>query len=272
MIKYITRLKILIGIIVGLHLFIFIALIFQEQIIFRSKEVADNYKFKILIPHKEYIWKDTANNKQIYNAIYTPRKKTIGSIFYLHGTSNNVEYHTQFIPYFTDRGYQVWMMDYSGFGKSRGVRTEESLYLNASSMFDSFALQYNLDSEKIILVGNDLGTGIASKLANLKSSEKLVLISPYYDLASLYKDYIPWFPFQLFLNYRLSNSEHITSFNGNVGIFFGANNMLIPYRNARKLQKVLKQGNEYHEYSNKLNSNVVDAEDFQSDLEKFLEK
>lgn len=272
MIKYIKRLKILIGILVGLHLFIFIALVFQEQLIFRSKEVSDNYKFKILVPHKEYIWKDTADNRQLYNAIYTPRKKTIGHIFFLHGTSNNIEYHTQYIPYFTDRGYQVWMMDYVGFGKSRGNRSEDLLISDASKMFDSFAVQNNIDPKDIIIVGKDLGTGIASKIALMKSSKKLVLISPYNDLISLYKDFIPWFPFQLFLNYRLSNAVNIQAYKGDVGIFFGANNMLIPYRNARKLQKVLKPGNEYHEYNIKLSSNVVDAEDFQSDLENFLKK
>lgn len=262
----------MIGILLGLHLVIFIALIFQEQLIFRAKPVADNYKFKILVPHKEYVWKDTSNGKQIYNAIYQPRKSVIGNIFFLHGTSNNIEYHTQFIPYFTDRGYQVWMMDYVGFGKSKGERNEESLYADANLMFDTFATKYQLLPEDIILVGKDLGTGIASKLANIKQTKKLVLISPYNDLTSLYKDYIPWFPFQLFLNYNLSNAEHLNTYKGQTGIFFGANSMFIPYRNVRKLQKNLKHGNEYHEYNYKLSSNVVDAEDFQTDLENFLKK
>lgn len=272
MIKQIKRLKILIGILVGLHLFIFFGLIFQEQIIFRSRTVSENYKFKILVPHKEYVWKDSLNTRQIYNVIFTPRNKVKGDIFYLHGTSNNVEYHTQFIPYFTDRGYRVWMMDYVGFGKSIGDRTEENLYADASRMFDTFVQQFELHPQEVIVVGKDLGTGIASYVAQIKKTEKLVLISPYYDLVSLYKDYIPWFPFQLFLNYNFSNSQYLKNYQGETGIFFGANNMLIPYRNARRLQKDLKQGNEYHEYSLNINSNVVDAKDFQEDLALFLKK
>lgn len=273
MIKYIKWLKVIIGIIVGLHFFIFIALIFQEQLIFRSKAVPDSYKFKILIPHKEYLWQDsTSDNRQIYNAIYTPRKKTKGYVFYLHGTSNNVEYHTQFIPYFTDRGYDVWMMDYPGFGKSRGERNESNLYEDASAMFDTFVRQTDIDPKEIVIVGKDLGTGIASRLAAEKKVDKLVLISPYNDLVSLYKDYIPWFPFQLFLNYNLSNAEHLKDFKGETGIFFGANDMLIPYRNARRLQEYLKPGDEFHEYSIKLSVNVVDEKDFQNDLALFLKK
>lgn len=274
MVRFIKWLKIIIGITLGVHFFIFIALIFQEPLLFRSKSVSDNYKFKILVPHKEYIWTDTTaeNPRQIYNAIYAPRKKVNGYIFYLHGTSNNVEYHTQFIPYYTDRDYEVWMMDYSGFGKSRGDRNENNLYADASRMFDTFALQYQLNPKDIIIVGKDLGTGLASKLAAEKNTEKLVLISPYNDLVSLYKDYIPWFPFQLFLNYSLPNDQHLKSYQGETGIFFGSNAMFIPYRNARRLQGLLKPGDEFHEYSEKLSFNVVDEKNFQDDLLLFLKK
>ena len=249
-------------------------MVFQEPLIFRSKSVPDSYKFKILIPHKEYIYKDTIqhSNKTIFNAIYAPRHSIKGYIFYLHGTSDNVEYHTQFIPFFTDKGYQVWMMDYPGFGKSRGNRSEASIYEDAEQMFDTFAHQISIPSEDIIIVGNDLGTGIATHLALRKETKKLVLISPFTDLVSLFKDYVPWFPFNLFLNYKFPNEENLKEYRGKVGIFFGTNNLFIPYRNVRKLQTVLKPGDEYHEYGKSFSLKTMYNDSFQEDLLKFLEK
>lgn len=273
MVKYIKWLKIIIGVFVCLNLFIFIGLIFQEQLIFRASEVPDTYKFKILIPHEEYVWKDTTKNvHQIFNAIYPTRNHQNGYIFFLHGAQKNVEYHTQFIPFFTDNGYTVWMMDYAGFGKSKGERNEKALYNDAEMMFDTFVQQYKIDPKEIIIVGKDLGTGLASELASKNQTNKLVLISPYNNLTGLYSDLIPWFPFNLFLNYQFPNDEYLKDYKGNIGIFYGSNDMFIPHRNVRKLQQYLKPGDEYHEYNTNTSDNVVDEKDFQSDLQIFLRK
>lgn len=275
MIRYIKWLKIIIGIIIVLHSVIFIALIFQEQIIFRSEAVKDSYKLKILIPHKEYTWTspDSSSDKRIiHNLIYPSRKKSKGYIFFLHGPIKNAEYHTQYISYFTDIGYTVWMMDYVGFGKSKGERSENKLYQDASIMFDSLAQKMNIAPKNIIIVGKELGTGIASKIAIEKQVEKLALISPFYNISSLYQDYIPWFPFYLFLNYKFPNGEHLAQFQGEVGIFLGANDMFIPYHNSRKLQRVLKPGDEFHEYDSKSSDNVMYEDNFQEDLKLFLKK
>ena len=273
MVKYIRWLKIIIGIFVFLNFFIFIGLIFQEFLIFRASEVPDSYKFKILIPHEEYIWKDTTKEvHQIYNAIYPTRKELKGYVFFLHGSQKNIEYHTQFIPIFTDDGYTVWMMDYPGFGKSKGERNEKSLYKDAKIMFDTFVQQYKIDPKKIIIVGKDLGTGIASELAHKVQTDKLVLISPYNNLIGLYSDLIPWFPFKLFLDYQFPTDQYLKDYKGQIGIFYGSNDMLIPHRNVRKLQQFLKPGDEYHEYETNVSDNVVDEKDFQSDLQLFLKK
>lgn len=258
----------------GLHLLIFMALVFQEQLIFRGKEVSDAYRFKILVPHKEYIWKDSTDTDfvQLYNAIYYPRNEVKGHIFYLHGAGRNVEYHTQFIPYFTDRGYAVWMMDYRGFGKSRGKVTEENLADDARNMYDQFLEQFNIESEEAIIVGKDLGTGLATRLAAERQPEKLALIAPFYNLSGLYKDYVPWFPFHLFLNYTFNNNEYIRQYKGEVAIFYGANDMFIPARNSRRLQSLLDTGDEYHEYTVKSVESVVDLPDYQNDMGMFLKK
>ncbi|MCO5230599.1 MAG: alpha/beta hydrolase [Chitinophagales bacterium] len=252
---------------------IFIGLIFQEQIIFRAKPVKDSYKFKILIPHKEYLWTDSLHkDHQLFNVIYTPRNHSEGHVFMLHGSQGNVEYHTQFIPFFTEHNYEVWMMDYPGFGKSEGNNSEEAIFKDASNMFDIYAQKLNIDPKKIIVVGKDLGTGIASRLAEEKKSDRLILISPYKDLQSLLREWMPWFPFHLFLNYNFPNDIYLKNFKGKIGIFYGSNDLMIPHRNVRKLQPYLKPGDEFHEYNTKGTDNVIDTKEFQNDLKLFLKK
>ncbi|MCO5247814.1 MAG: alpha/beta hydrolase [Chitinophagales bacterium] len=273
MVKYIKWLKIIIGVFVGIHLIVFFALIFQEQIIFQSKSVSEDYKFKILVPHQEYIWQDTSSKREIFNAIYTPAKKAnAGYIFYLHGNYQNVEYHTQFIPFYTDLGYTVWMMDYIDFGKTTGERTEKNLYEDASMMLDSFASKYDIKIQDIVIVGVEFGAAIATRLANNNNIKKLALITPFSNLAQLYREYIPLFPFKLLLNYRFDTQTILSHYKGQVAIFYGSNNMFVPLRNTNRLQKVLKPGDEFHFYNTKHFDNVSDNTDFQHDMNLFLKK
>lgn len=275
MIRYIKYLKIVIGVIIALHSLTFASLIFQEQLIFRSDAVSKDHKLKILLPHQEYFWEDTdslGNYRRIHNVIFQPREKTERYVFFLHGASKNIEYHTQYASHFVNLGSTVWAMDYVGFGKSRGNRTENLLYEDAFQMLRQFAQQYDVPIEEIIIVGKDLGAGMATQVAQRVSSKKLVLISPFSNLIKLHNDYVFWFPFRLFINYEFPNDHHLKNFSGQIGIFFGSTDMFIPYRNARRLQAILKPGDEFHEYSKKSSVDVMYEPSFQEDLKLFLKK
>jgi alpha-beta hydrolase superfamily lysophospholipase len=41
-----------------------------------------------------------------------------GIVLYFHGNMKNIERYAPFATHFTRNKYEVWMMDYPGFGKS----------------------------------------------------------------------------------------------------------------------------------------------------------
>jgi uncharacterized protein len=266
--------KIVLVLLLALHVVVFLALAFQDLLIFRGKEVHPDYKFKILIPHQEFTWTDSSGQSGavIHNVIYPPRGKVRGHIFYLHGTFKHVEYQTQYVPFFTERGYAVWMMDYRGYGKSRGKRTEQTVREDAVRMYDFFLRHFDIRSNEAIVVGRSIGAAIATQLAAERQPGKLALIAPFYNLPDLFKCYVPWFPFHLFMNNTFRNEEYLPQYKGEVAIFYGANDLVIPPSNTRKLLPLLKSGDEYHEYERGTHVNVTDMPDFQIDMEAFLKK
>lgn len=255
-----------------LHVLVFIILVFQDQFVFRGKEVHPDYKFKILVPHQEFLWEDSTEGVVLHNVIYPPRGRVKGHVFYLHGTFRHVEYQTQYVPYFTDRGYAVWMMDYRGYGKSRGKRSEEIVVQDAVLMYDKFLEYFDIESKDAIVVGRSIGAAIATQLAAARQPGKLGLIVPFYNLPDLFKSYMPWFPFQLFMNNSFHNEVYLPQYKGQTAIFYGANDMVVPAKNTRKLLPLLKPGDEYFEYERGNHINVTDMADFQSDMEAFLKK
>ena len=54
-----------------------------------------------------------------------------GVVVYYHGNKENIERYAKFANNFTKHGYEVWMEDYPGFGKTTGERTEKKMYEQA---------------------------------------------------------------------------------------------------------------------------------------------
>jgi uncharacterized protein len=260
--------------IVGIHLLIFLVLVFQEELIFRSKKVNIAYKYKILIPHKEYLWQDTLSGERVllHNIIYPSKGKAKGYIFYLHGSNKNVEYHTHYAAYYAQKGYSVWMMDYRGFGKSRGKRNERNLRDDAVRMYDECLRYFKLDSQQAIVIGRSLGAALAMHVAAKRQPGRVALVAPFKDLPDMLNVYIPWFPFRLFTRYEFNIDEDFPRYKGKVAIFYGKNDLLVPAKSTRKLIPLLKPGDEYHEYESGSHVSVTDNADYQRDMDLFLEK
>ena len=50
-----------------------------------------------------------------------PQTEPVGSVYFLHGNAENISTHIGSVLWMVDKGYQVLMLDYRGFGLSEGV-------------------------------------------------------------------------------------------------------------------------------------------------------
>ncbi|RYY67125.1 MAG: hypothetical protein EOO13_14955, partial [Chitinophagaceae bacterium] len=100
----------------------------QEKILLHPKPLSSNHVFNFNQPFEEV---NIAFNKtDTLNIIKFASTDSIkkGIVLYFHGNKDNVEHYAPFVPAFTKKGYEVWMPDYPGFGKSTGELTEQKLY------------------------------------------------------------------------------------------------------------------------------------------------
>lgn len=68
---------------------------------------------------------------------------------------------------FTRHGYDVVMVDYRGFGKSMGRRTQKAIKRDLQVVYNK--LRKMVDEKYIILYGRSLGSGFAAKLASMNN-------------------------------------------------------------------------------------------------------
>ena len=80
-------------------------------------------------------------------------------VLYFHGNRENINRYAKFADNFTRYGYEVWMTDYPGYGKTTGKLTEKKLYVLANEFYHG---QVKIREGQIIIYGKSLGSGIAS--------------------------------------------------------------------------------------------------------------
>src|SRR5215510_1466239 len=103
----------------GLCLFFFF---FQHFFFFRPEMLHSSFTYQYAFPFEELNFEMEDGGR--INAIYFKVPNSRGVIYYLKGNSRSIKGWGKFAKDFVSNGYDFIMMDYRGFGKSRGKRTQ----------------------------------------------------------------------------------------------------------------------------------------------------
>jgi uncharacterized protein len=215
----------------------------QDYILFRPVTLNRDHKYDFPEKHRDVNIPITENSNLNIIQFLSTDSITKGVVLYFHGNKKNISRYAKYPPYFTKHGYEVWLIDYPGFGKSTGKFTEQNLYDWAGYMYKLARSRFGTDS--IIIYGKSMGTGIAAQLASIEPCKKLILETPYYNFPSVIKHYLPIYPVDWMIHYEIPTHRYLQNVNAPVTIFHGTNDDVITYSNAERLKKFLKPGDEF---------------------------
>jgi uncharacterized protein len=262
-------------IIILLYSLIGIALFYlQEKFLFHPEKLPADYKFGFHyiysrdIPFEEV--NIPFNNTDTMNMVkfFPEDSVTKGVVLYFHGNRQNIERYAKFAGRFTEHGYEVWMEDYPGFGKSTGERTEKKMFEQALQIRKMAASKFAADS--IIIYGKSFGTGIAAYVASETNNKRLILETPYFSIPSLFSCYAPIYPTGQMSTYKIPTNEFLADVKYPISIFHGTDDGVIPYRNAARLKTVLKPTDEFVMIEKGTHHNLNDFPFFQQKLDSLL--
>jgi uncharacterized protein len=251
--------------IVGIALFYL-----QEKFLFHPTKLDSHYAFKfdakfeeLNIPFNET---DTMNLIKFLPADTTKK----GIVIYYHGNMENVEHYAAFAKPFTTLGYEVWMEDYPGFGKSTGAITEKKLYDQAMQVKRMADLKFGSDS--IIIYGKSLGTGIAAYVASNAKAKILLLETPYYSIPALYDAYAFIYPTSAMANYKIPTFKYLQDVQYPIIIFHGTSDGVIPYRISKRLAAFLKPTDKFITVPSATHQNVNSSKIYFEAIDSLLKK
>ena len=151
------------------------------------------------------------------------------TILWSHGNAQNLESLKPALESFHIKGFGVISYDYPGYGESGGKPTEKGCYEAIEKTYRYLIENQGVSPEKIILVGQSVGSGPSCWLASQKKHHSVVLISPF---LSAYQTvtHIPIFPGDRFPNYR-----HLKKVDSPLVVIHGEEDRVVPFSNGMKL-------------------------------------
>ena len=204
----------------------------QERFIFKPEKLNPDFIYKYDIPFLELFF-DVEPGVRI-NGLHFKVENPHGLILYFHGNTRSIKGWAKYARDFFRYNYDVVLVDYRGFGKSTGKRSETDLLGDMQFVYSKLAEQF--DENYLIVYGRSLGSGFATKVASDNNPRYLILDSPFYNFTKAIQRFLPIIPVRFLLRYHLRTDLWITGVKCHTYILHGTKDWLIPISNSEKLQ------------------------------------
>ncbi|MEN9571911.1 MAG: hypothetical protein RL172_3142 [Bacteroidota bacterium] len=224
-------------IVIGYLLLLGLVYFFQERFIFKPEKLSQHFQYKYDIPFKELFF-DVEQGVRI-NGLHFSVPKPNGLILYFHGNTRSIKGWAKYAKDFLRYQYDVVLVDYRGFGKSTGKRSEPNMLKDMQFVYDTLAAAYH--ENHILVYGRSLGSGFAAKIASDNKPRYLILDAPYFNFRKTVQRFLPILPLKYVLRFHLRTDKWITRVNCHTYIIHGTKDWLIPLSHSQKLQALAPQ-------------------------------
>jgi len=225
-----------VAIIAGIYILLCLVFYFgQELFMFHPEKLSRDFKYKFPFPFREVFF--DMEDGGVVNGIHFVVPNAKGVVFYVKGNSRSIKGWGKFARDFVSKGYDFFMVDYRGFGKSKGKRSESTIHNDLQHIYKKLTTQY--DENNIVIYGRSIGSGFATRIASWNHPNKLILDSPYYSFTKQLKRYGFWLPINLLSRYSIRTDQFIKKVSCPIYIIHGTKDRLIPISASKKLAELM---------------------------------
>ena len=148
-----------------------------------------NEKAGYKLPPHEDIYLE-ADHDTLHCVFLKAKGKPVATILYIHGNSGNITAYDNILTALVNGGFQVFITDFRGYGKSTGTPSHLNIAKDGQMVFDYLINRPDVKNTKLVVYGASIGTQLAAKLAkdNQDKVSALVLedgMSSFTDMALL---------------------------------------------------------------------------------------
>jgi fermentation-respiration switch protein FrsA (DUF1100 family) len=165
---------------------------------------------------------------------YVPAEKGKPLLLYFHGNGGGLSDRAQRFADMTSDGNGLLAISYRSYFGSTGKATEAGLHMDAQTAYAE-AIKLGYAPNRIVAVGESLGTGVAVALAAEKPVAALILDSPYTSIIDIAKKTYWMFPTSLVMLDQYHADEWIKKVHAPLLIVHGAQDGITPMDLSKEL-------------------------------------
>lgn len=239
----------------------------QDLVLFRPEKLPSQFRFNYEnIDFEEYLVQTKPG--VTISGLRFKCQNPVGVVFYLKGNSRSIKGWGKFAIDFIRYNYDVIMVDYRGFGKSKGIRTQDEIKQDLQLVYDEIK---KIVAEKyIILYGRSMGSGFATKLASVNNPKMLILDAPYYSMSKTTSRYLPFLPMSWLLKFPIPTYKWIKYVKCPIHILHGTKDTLIPFSSSIKLASIRPENTNLHAVIGGKHNDLHNFESYHKILEKIF--
>lgn len=205
----------------------------QESLLFRPTRLSAQHRFDL--PGVSEVRVPVAGGH--LSAVHFQQPSSRGVVFFLHGNAGDLSTWLTSTDFYRQIGFDVFMMDYRGYGKSPGrIESEAQLHADVRAAWEWVAPQYA--GQKKVIYGRSLGSALAAHLAAEVPCDLLVLVTPFISVLQVTAEVYPWVPLAL-VRYPLRTDLNVARVRAPVLILHGDQDELFSMSHAEHLQALL---------------------------------
>ncbi len=167
-------------------------------------------------------------------AWYAPPANGRPTVVIFHGNGGSLRGLRYRLAYFKQANMGALLLAYRGYSGSDGAPSEEGLYIDARTALDWLNAQGIADSN-IVIYGESLGTGVATKMAAERDMGLVVLESPFTSTVDVAASTFPVIPVTWLMSDRYESLARIGDIDEPLLIMHGDADKVIPQSLGRQL-------------------------------------
>ncbi len=212
----------------------------QENLLFHPHKINPNTRFHFATPFDE-IWIPVKG--ATLHGLYFKAKNPQGLIIFFHGNTQTASEYGDTANEFTDQGFDYFVPDYRGFGKSTGKIKNEQQFLSDADAIWKWALQ-KFPEEKISLAGRSMG-GVPTAYLSSKHQPRLTLmISSFFNTDAMANIRYPFLP-KFLVRYKFRNDLWVSQTTRPIFFVHGTHDQTVPPEHSEKLAVLAKASHRF---------------------------
>jgi fermentation-respiration switch protein FrsA (DUF1100 family) len=171
--------------------FLYVKYVERHNVYFPSREIQFT-PGEIKLPYEEAYF-ETEDKKRLCGW-FVPREGAGFTILFAHGNAGNISHRLEKLLVFHEMGFNTFIFDYRGYGKSEGSPSEAGLYKDAEAAYSYLTEKRKIGKDSIIFYGESLGGAVLIDLATKKSPKALITEEAFTSIVDMAKVVYPFIP------------------------------------------------------------------------------